>query len=232
VQLSRLTESGYLRADATDAVMLMDVAPIGPDYLPGHAHADTLSFELSLFGQRVIVNGGTSQYGVGPGRDEERGTAAKSTVTVDGENSSEVWAGFRVARRARPFDLVVRQSAEGVQVDCAHDGYRRLSGHPVHRRSWRMRAGRLQVEDSVEGGNHCSVARFHVPPAVAITVDHSGDAGTLQLPGDRSVRWTVVRGTARVEESVYCPEFGRRDPTRCLAVELDPIDGSCVEFSW
>jgi hypothetical protein len=34
-------------------VLILDVAPVGPDYLPGHAHADTLSFELSLFGQRA-----------------------------------------------------------------------------------------------------------------------------------------------------------------------------------
>ena len=29
---------------------------IGPDYLPGHAHADTLNFELSLFDQRWFVD--------------------------------------------------------------------------------------------------------------------------------------------------------------------------------
>ncbi|MFB1490650.1 MULTISPECIES: heparinase II/III family protein [unclassified Thiocapsa] len=54
-----------MHLEAGSAVALLDVAPIGPDYLPGHAHADTLSFELSLFGQRVIVNGGTSRYRIG-----------------------------------------------------------------------------------------------------------------------------------------------------------------------
>ena len=39
---------------------IFDVAPLGPDYLPGHGHADTLSFELSLFGHRFITNSGTS----------------------------------------------------------------------------------------------------------------------------------------------------------------------------
>ena len=29
-------------------VAIIDVAKIGPDYLPGHGHADTLSFELSI----------------------------------------------------------------------------------------------------------------------------------------------------------------------------------------
>ena len=88
-----LRDSGYVRLAAGPAVAILDVAPIGPDYLPGHAHADTLSFELSLFGQRVIVNGGTSRYGSGPERLAERGTAAHSTVQLDGVDSSEVWGG-------------------------------------------------------------------------------------------------------------------------------------------
>lgn len=49
---------------------------MGPDYLPGHAHADTLSFEWSLFGQRVLVNSGTSEYGLSPERLRQRGTTA------------------------------------------------------------------------------------------------------------------------------------------------------------
>ena len=31
-----------------DQWVVMDVAPVGPDHIPGHAHADTLSFEWSL----------------------------------------------------------------------------------------------------------------------------------------------------------------------------------------
>ena len=82
--------------------LLLDVASIGPDYLPGHGHADTLSFEMSLFGKRTLVNRGISQYGIEV-RQVERGTAAHNTVVINNENSSEVWSGFRVARRARPL---------------------------------------------------------------------------------------------------------------------------------
>ena len=59
-KIINLSNSGYIRMTSNDAVALLDTAPIGPDYLPAHAHADTLSFELTLFGQRVFVNSGTS----------------------------------------------------------------------------------------------------------------------------------------------------------------------------
>jgi uncharacterized heparinase superfamily protein len=39
LRISHLADSGYVRADVPDAALLIDVAPIGPDYLPGHAHS-------------------------------------------------------------------------------------------------------------------------------------------------------------------------------------------------
>jgi len=232
LRVRHLAQSGYVRAEAPDTVLLLDVAPVGPDYLPAHAHADTLSFELSLFGQRVIVNGGTSRYGLGPGRETERGTPAHSTVTVDGENSSEVWAGFRVARRARPFDLAVSQEGSFLRVSCAHDGYRRLAGRPVHRRAWVLEPGVLRVEDRIEGSFGTAVARFHLHPAVDHSLDESGASGRLRMPGGQPVHWRASGGSVRIEPSSYCPEFGRRDATRCLAVEFEGASPVSLELTW
>ena len=94
---------GYVSIKKKNFNAILDVAEIGPSDLPGHAHADTLSFELSLFQKRIIVNSGSSEYGEGEIRQYERSTKAHNTVVVDDENSSEIWAGFRVARRASPL---------------------------------------------------------------------------------------------------------------------------------
>src|SRR5690606_18409087 len=99
--------------------------------------------------QRVIVNGGTSCYGTSIRRLRERGTAAHSTVEIAGQNSSEVWSGFRVGRRARPFGVAVSESS----VCCSHDGYRFLKGRPTHRRCWTFAAGELAVDDVVSLGS-------------------------------------------------------------------------------
>jgi uncharacterized heparinase superfamily protein len=211
-----------------DAVAFLDVAPIGPDYLPGHAHADTLSCELSVFGQRVVVNGGTSRYGLGPERLRERGTAAHSTVEVAGADSSEVWGGFRVARRAYPFDLALQP--EIGWVACSHDGYRRLSGAPVHRRAWQMQTSGLQVTDTVEGGMHSAVAKYIFHPAVQIT-HAKGMTWHLTLAGGQPLQITVLRGQGCVAPTSYAPEFGMQLPTQVLVVEL--VKGVAeVAISW
>ena len=71
-EITFLKNSGYVRAQNKEAVLLLDVGKIGCDYLPGHAHADTMSCELSIAGQRVLVNSGTSTYDPGLERDFQR----------------------------------------------------------------------------------------------------------------------------------------------------------------
>jgi uncharacterized heparinase superfamily protein len=228
--LLHFADSGYVRLERGNAVALLDVAPVGPDYLPGHAHADTLSFELSVFGQRVVVNGGTSCYGSRLERLRERGTAAHSTVEVALENSSDVWGNFRAARCAHPFDLQVQTEHECLKVACSHDGYTRLPGAPVHRREWVMNAGSLRVTDMVRGGAHAALARYVLHPGVQITTA-GVNTWELTLPGGQSLRAVALAGCPRIELASYAPEFGTVRPTQCLAVEL--IQGQAlVEWHW
>ena len=217
--LLHLKDSGYIRLQSGPAIALLDVAPIGPDYLPGHAHADTLSFELSLWKHRVIVNGGTSRYGVGPERLRERRTRSHSTLEIGDVDSSEVWGGFRVARRAHPFGLQISVEGDTLQVACSHDGYRRLAGRPVHRRSWVLRADGLTIEDKIEGSAPSAVARFILHPEVSVVVV-DGQSWAFALPQGQSFRMRVEQGRGQLETASYASRFGDVQQTRCLAVVL------------
>ncbi len=216
----RLPASGFVRVDRGDSVAILDVGRVGPEYLPGHAHADTLSFEWSLGCERVIVDTGTSLYANGAERIRQRGTAAHNTVVVDGADSSEVWGQFRVARRAYPLDVKVDTSLEEWTVDAAHDGYRRLPGNVVHRRRWSIGAHTLTVLDRLEGRYVDAQARFHFHPGVRIESE-SGETLRLSLPGGRQILMRVSRGRAFIEDSSYHPEFGLSIQNRCVAVALD-----------
>jgi uncharacterized heparinase superfamily protein len=229
--VTHLEQSGYIRVQRGEAVAILDVGPLGPDYLPGHGHADTLSFELSLHGARVIVDTGTSCYEEGPERMYQRGTPAHNTVVVDGADSSEVWGNFRVARRAKPFGLRIEEREGGIMVECAHDGYRRLPGRVIHRRKWRFSLGRLHVEDSLGGRFRAAEAGFLLHPEIARAsrglVSLQGTDGSLPLPVRSTVRWSAEAGKVRAEPSTYHPEFGvSQDTVRLLA----SFAGPCAAF--
>ena len=215
----RLSASGYIRVTLGQAVLLIDAAPIGPDYLPGHAHADTLSYELSLFGQRMVVNSGTSGYGLGRQREWERSTRAHSTVEIDGQDSSEVWASFRVARRAYPFDVSVKRDGNAVIVEAAHDGYCRLPGRVVHRRRWKLQANRLEVIDNIEGAFSTAVSRVYFHADIQIRkVGSGGTAFSL----DRTVSWETNVVDSTIEATSWYPEFGVSIPNSCLKMKMTP----------
>ncbi|SEA62334.1 heparinase II/III family protein [Paraburkholderia sartisoli] len=216
VRLTRMASSGYARIDWAEAQALIDVAKIGPDYLPGHAHADTLSFEWSLHGQRVLVNSGTSQYGDDAERQRQRGTAAHNTVVIGGENSSEVWAGFRVARRAYPIGLTVAATPAEVRVGCAHDGYRRLTGRPVHRREWLASPRELQVTDTLFARAGDAVAYFHLHPDVRATIVDG--VVRLQLKGAETVSLRFEGGVPTLSPSTWHPRFGESVATTRIVV--------------
>jgi uncharacterized heparinase superfamily protein len=197
--LVKASSSGYYRLEAGDTVCLFDAAPIGPDYQPGHSHADTLSFELSHRGHRVLVNSGTSTYEYNQQRRWERSTAAHNTIQVDDLDQSEMWSTFRCARRARPFRVRVDQTPQYAHAEAAHDGYARLANPVIHHRSLNLTTGMLEIEDRLEGtGFHHGEISFYLHP----------EASTHRL----AIIDLDPKFRRRVECAEWHPEFGASVP--------------------
>jgi uncharacterized heparinase superfamily protein len=237
--VAHLKQSGYCRIQTENAVAIIDFAPVGPDYLPGHAHADTLSFEFSVLGQRVFVNSGTSCYGVSAQRLRQRGTAAHNTVVLNDQNSSEVWGGFRVARRARVHHVRIEHKEHDATIAYGeHDGYTRLPGKPVHARQFLMQGRSLLVSDEIkaqEGAvfNGKAFARFHLHPDLRVVVSsEDSKIGTIHLPDGQQLSWNAPLATrVRIEPSTWHPRFGESVTNQCLVLEL--LSGkSELQLNW
>ncbi|MDB5866696.1 MAG: Heparinase family protein [Betaproteobacteria bacterium] len=213
-----LGETGYVAARRGPISLWFDAAPLGPEYLPAHAHADTLSFELSWHGQRIVTNSGTSCYASGPQRDWERSTAAHNAVVIDGESSSEVWHAFRVARRARPFALHCGETAQSCVMRCSHDGYTRLPGRPVHTRTIELTEREVTWRDEVTGsGTHAATG--YIPLHPSVTAEQTAD-GSCALAGPEGLRLalTPVNACTRlhIDTGTYSAEFGHVLPRPVL----------------
>ena len=141
---------------------------ISPAYLPGHAHADSLTFVLHLRGQPVVVDPAVSTYEKNARRAWERSTAAHNTVTVgDDLNSSDVWGGFRVGKRATTTVL----TDEPYLLRARHDGF----PGTVHTRTFALdrSSDRLTITDQLKGDLPFGTARFHFSPECEPS--HSGN---------------------------------------------------------
>lgn len=223
-----LPESGYVRLAAGAAVLIADVGSVGPSYLPGHAHAGTLSFELSLHNRRVLVNGGTSTYAAGSERLRQRGTAAHNTLLIDQLDSSEVWSSFRVARRARVRHRGWGKHAATLRLEATHDGYLRLPGKVAHRREWQLDAQSLRVCDSIKGQFSTAEARFHFAPGYKVDPLRQ----EAKRPASMAVlRWTSEGGNATLVNSTWHPRFGMDEPCDVLSLRLDRPTAN-THFFW
>ena len=200
--------------------LIINLSDIFPNYQPGHAHSDSLSFELSLFGQKVFVNQGVSQYGLGEQRDYERSTEAHNTVSIDGENSSEIWAGFRVARRARIVKRIINNKGGSLEVESAHDGYSRFKTGRYHTRKWTVSKNRVTISDKMTNAHSCDiVSYYHLHPEILIEI-LSDSILQLKMPEGPLITLEFSGGSLSVEDYFYHPGFG-------LAVKAERI-----KYNW
>ncbi len=204
-------QSGYYACRNGEDMIIIDCGFIGPDYQPGHAHCDTLSYELAINGRRVIVDSGVFDYEPSPERTYARSTRAHNTVVVDGEEQSEVWGVFRVARRAKPLRAFCKRQADGsITFEGAHDGYERLAGKPIHNRHVSYDGeGSWVIKDLLEGrGTHRMESYMHLHPDFQVVQSEAG----MHVIEPNGNTMAIVEGLGqsemRVEQGWYFPEFG------------------------
>lgn len=223
--------SGYARLEKGPAVLLADVGRAGPDYMPGHAHADALSFELSLWGKRLFINGGISTYDVSPTRLRERSTSAHNTVTVDGRNSSEIWSSFRLGRRIESVSAEMSETKGEIMLEGEFEGFHRACRRNVHRRVWKLGRQRLEVSDEVTGPFRSCEARLGLAPGWSVTLT---DFGCQIRSGGRDkvvrLEWDAA-SAVRVENDTWSRNFGESIPIEVIRVSLRNGVGRVV-LSW
>jgi uncharacterized heparinase superfamily protein len=204
-------QSGYyICCNGRDAI-IVDCGAIGPDYQPGHAHCDTLSYELTISGQRVIVDSGVFDYEPSSERAYARSTRAHNTVVVDGEEQSEIWGVFRVARRAKPIRASFEKQVDGsVLFKGSHDGYVRLTGKPIHTRQLSYDGKeRWVIKDRLEGrGTHRMESYIHIHPDFQIVKSESGIHVIEPNGSTLAIIDALESCHTRVEQGWYFPEFG------------------------
>ena len=227
-----LRDSGYaiITRPASQSRLVMDVGRPCPDYLPAHAHADLLSFELELAGQPIVVDSGVYEYQAGRWRDYFRSTRAHNTVEVNGLNQSEVWGSFRVGRRGRVKRRYWKHWDGHALIQAEHDGYRQI-GVPVdHRRTavWHEDRFLLIIDELFGQGTFAAASYLHFHPDSRLQRCDDSRCTIGTAPADQvhvaafghdSI--DVIRGQQKPElQGWYSERFGELQPNPVLALRL------------
>ena len=198
IKYSKLNQSGYRNISKDKYECMVDIGQIGADYIPGHAHSDTFSFELYIDEEPFIVDGGLSTYETNDRRTLERSTLSHNTVEVNQTNQSEVWGGFRVANRAYVTEL--EENLHRIQA--THDGYKKKFDI-LHTREWIFKDDKIIINDTLN--KECeSVARLHFHPDVT----------------EKKIRERIIiqNSKFKIQNYQYAPEFNKLQ--KALVVEI------------
>ena len=201
-----LNDSGYRKIKNEQYEMVIDVGNIGPDYIPGHAHSDTFNFELYIDGKPFIVDTGLSTYETNVRRTLERSTISHNTVEIDGTNQSEVWGGFRVARRAKIIELDESDDC----IEATHDGYRRIGA--LHTRKFIMYNESIMIEDHIKStSKHECIAYLHFYPGVEPEIN-----GSDIVVNDVLIR--TENTEPKIENYFYAQKFNTLTDAKMIAL--------------
>ena len=160
-QYKPLSDSGYRKINSNNYELLIDVGNVGPSYQPGHAHSDTFNFELMKRGIPIFVDTGISTYEKNVNRQEQRSTQSHNTVKIGSKEQTQVWGGFRVAKRAKITHLVEKPNL----IEASHDGY--LSNGYKHTRSFLWGEKYLILSDEINRStSNKAKAYFHLHSSV------------------------------------------------------------------
>ena len=209
-----LADGGFQRLQAGRTLVIVDCGapppsrpapppgglPRGPDRLH---HAGTLSFEMSVGRDRLVVNCGAAPTAEAAWRDALRATAAHSTLILSDTNSSEL-RSEGLGRRPEHVKAD-RQESDGAQwLDATHDGWKRPFEAVHRRRLWLSESGDdLRGEDAVEAETVPTYTmRFHLHPRVIAKLGADGTV-LLRLPSGANWRLRAAGVRVSLEDSVH-----------------------------
>ncbi|MCI5066091.1 heparinase II/III family protein [bacterium] len=226
---SLLKETGLAIYHEDSFSLFFDGGSIGPDYLPGHAHNDTLSFLLFVDGAPLLTDAGVYEYTEGEWRHLFRSARSHNVVMIDGEEPNDIWKSFRVGYRGAPTDLSV-----GPHRFSARDtAYERYGVHWEREIEIRPEHHEITVRDRFKntGQSRDLDWRLHFAPGISFQPSTRDQTERKQLGNsDISVTVTCTEGGLPLRESSswYSSEFGKKEERACLHGEQTLLPGTHV----
>ena len=229
----RAPYAGFQRLGAGNLAIIMDCGK--PDGPGDHHHAGTLSFEMSVGAQRMIVNCGARTGEADPWRTALAATAAHSTLTVNDTSSAAFESDGSLHRGPDHVNCTRTDSGEGVLVEASHDGYANAFGITHHRALFVGPAGDdLRGEDRITGtGGEYFTIRFHLHPGIKASVLGDGAGALLRFGTRHKETWRLrtSAGDVKLEDSVYLGRCGEHRRTEQIII-TGPLTGNGALIKW
>ncbi len=188
-------DAGYFAYFNPQFTVWIDAGDLGPKYLPGHAHNDSLSFILYLKEKVLFGDTGVCSYQDGELRNISRSVKSHNTVGIDDVEPSEYWGNFRYGRKVELCSREIRK--DGLCAEIKYRGKR-------HERTWEIHPKRIRISDRIEGG--VGTAYFHLASGYGVRLEQNGRQ-VIITEADKMIAEVHSDHGFEITESLYCPNM-------------------------
>jgi hypothetical protein len=164
---TELKESGYRKLNHLNFEVLFDIGQIAPSYQPGHSHADNLNILLNYKNIPIIVDTGISTYEKNKIRQLERSSSSHNVVTLNNKNSSDVWSGFRVGKRAKT--KIIKDTK--TEIIACHNGYK--SDDVLIYRTLKIEEDIIRIFDVTNSNDKILTGHLHFHPNNSLEISNN-----------------------------------------------------------
>ena len=224
-------DSGIYIMRAEDIFVAVDVGPIGQNGKGGHAHNDSLSFELFSAGQTWIQDPGTYVYTSDyEARNLFRSTAFHNTLAMPGyeQNSFDALTLFSLKNESLPQALSWRFDADS-ESWLIGEVQRLRRPKVLHRRSFHLcgKNRALLLTDVIWNSSSACELLFHFAPGLEPELVDEPYAGIKLINSEGKIAWLFSISTAGVKlqllQGWISESYGRRVPAWVASVRLESI---------
>lgn len=215
--------------DVSARYLMFDCGPPGAG---GHVHYDALHFEMSAYGQTLIVDPGRYTYSDVPARWRRwfKSTAAHNTVCVDGKDQTPYQCWDRSSGSASPqaaAEMHDRWTAPGLEVVRASVRSPCYSAH--HQRRIIFAGGEYWLIEDVltDQSNHRYDLRFHLSSSAEgrVSIREEDGCATVTAPG--LILICLGGSSVQLEEGWVSPSYGVKLPAPVVSIRQS---GTAVRF--
>ena len=209
--------AGYFGLHALQATLIADCGRIAPDDLPAHGHGDVLSFELSVYGKRLIVDQGVFEYIAGEKRQQSRAASNHNTLCFTGADQADFFGAFRCGRRPSVTVRHYEATADSFTLEGTHDGFAHLAGQPRHIRRFEASPDALEIHDRLEGDPQVQAfITFLLHPTARVTATPAG----VIIEQPNTITSVSSSLPIAIEPAVWWPDMGHKHATQRLRISI------------
>ncbi|NCT40215.1 MAG: heparinase [Alphaproteobacteria bacterium] len=224
--LESLPCAGFERVALGRALFVFDCGKVPNAPYHDCVNASPLAFEMNYAKHRIFVNCG-SHPNDADWRSALSGIAAHNCLSLDGQEPS----GSYAVRSSR------EDNKQACLLEAVHDGYMASHGVMHSRRVYICNDGNdIRGEDVLE--SHASMRndidvsiRFHLHPAVTVSLINNGQEALIRLPGGVGWRFKFHGGILSLEDSVYMGEGAQARKSKQLVI-IGQVSDIYNQFKW